>query len=368
MDLVTLGMFIIDEIHYQPPKQPDINAMGGGGLYAALGARLFRPPPSSLKVGWVVHRGHDFPLNMTEIIESWGTSCKFIETPHRSTTRAWNKYEQDGYRSFKYSNDKAQVDEGCLSAEQLMSKTYHLICSAERCVNLVQGIKAKRKQMTKANNTDDDAEPVPVDKPMFIWEPLPALCKPSEFPNFLDAVELVDVVSPNLDEFGSLLDVHFDLAQSGSWNLLTQKCREIVESTSETTETVLVVRLGERGCYVAQRGRYLRLPAYYKQNAASLVVDPTGGGNTFLGGFGIGLLQPDGKRSTDPFEEAALYGTVAASFAIEQVGVPALKRSSSLKEFWNGEQVEVRLERYRQRVKEMDDYAEERSSKEYENL
>lgn len=368
MDLVTLGMFIIDEIHYQPPKQPDIDVMGGAGLYTALGARLFRPPPSSLKVGWVVHRGHDFPSKMKETIESWGTSCKFIETPHRVTTRAWNRYEQDGYRSFKYLNDKAQVDEDCLSVEQLMSKTYHLICSAERCISLVQGIKAKREQMAEANDKDDHVEQALIHKPVFIWEPLPALCKPSEFRAFLEAVNLVDVVSPNLEEFGSLLGVNFDLAQSGCWTLLRQKCQEIIESTSEKTETVLVVRLGEEGCYVAQRGRCLHLPAYYDQNVASLVVDPTGGGNTFLGGFAIGLLEHASPETTDQSEEAALYGTVAASFAIEQVGVPALERPSSQGELWNGEQVEGRLERYKRRVKELNLYAKECFIEESESL
>ncbi|KAL8942782.1 MAG: hypothetical protein Q9216_001467 [Gyalolechia sp. 2 TL-2023] len=359
MDFVTLGMFIIDEIHYQPPKQSDTDVMGGAGLYAALGARLFRPSPSSSKVGWVVHQGHDFPLNIKETIDSWDTSCRFIETPDRSTTRAWNRYEQDGYRSFKYMNDKAQVDEDCLTAEQLMSKTYHLICSAERCINLVQGIKAKRKQMAEANDTNDHIKQALKDKPMFIWEPLPALCKPSEFGRFLEAVKVVDVVSPNLEEFCSLLGVKLDLAQASGWASLHQTCKEIVELRCEETDAVLVVRLGEKGCFVAQRDRHLRLPAYHEQDATSRVVDPTGGGNTFLGGFGIGAFQSAGSSCVARFEEAALYGTVAASFAIEQVGVPICERSSVQGELWNGEKVESRLEEYKQRVKTKGNCAEE---------
>ncbi|KAL8937175.1 MAG: hypothetical protein Q9211_003823 [Gyalolechia sp. 1 TL-2023] len=359
MDLVTLGMFIIDEIHYQPPKQPDSDIMGGAGLYAALGARLFRPPPSSSKVGWVVHQGHDFPSHIIETINSWDTSCKFIETPDRPTTRAWNRYEKDGYRSFKYLNDKVRVDEDCLTTEQLMSKTYHLLCSAERCINLVQGIQAKRKQMAEANDTDGHTKHALKNKPMFIWEPFPALCKPSEFGGFLKAVKLVDVVSPNLDEFCSLLGVKLDLAQPCDWTSLRQTCKEIFEPRNEETKTVLVIRLGEKGCYVAQPGRYLRLPAYHEQDAASRVIDPTGGGNTFLGGFGIGLVQSAAPSPAALFEEAALYGTVAASFAIEQVGVPILGWSPSQGELWNGEQVENRLEEYKRRVKNKDGGTEE---------
>lgn len=97
-DFCTLGMFIVDEIYYRPPRLPDISVMGGGGLYAALGARLFRPPPSSFEVGWVVHKGCDFSNEMESTLKSWGTDCCFIETPNRNTTRGLNVYEANGRR------------------------------------------------------------------------------------------------------------------------------------------------------------------------------------------------------------------------------------------------------------------------------
>ncbi|KAL8719548.1 MAG: hypothetical protein Q9225_003447 [Loekoesia sp. 1 TL-2023] len=357
MDFVTLGMFIIDEIHYQPPKQPDLNVMGGAGLYAALGARLFRSPPLSSKVGWVVHQGHDFPSHIKETIDSWNTNCHFVQTPDRQTTRAWNRYEPTGYRSFKYLNDKVRVDEHYLTAEQLTSKIYHFICSADRCIDLVRGIRDKRKKIAEANNTDDHSAKAMIDPPVFIWEPFPALCKPSELRGFLKATKSVDIVSPNLDEFCSLLDIGIDLAQPCGWASLRQKCREIIEFVSENSEVALVVRLGEKGCCVAQPDRYLRLPAYHEQDAASRVTDPTGGGNTFLGGFGIGILQSSEPSRAACFEQAACYGAVAASFAIEQVGTPILDRSPSQGELWNGVKVESRLEEYRQRVAKYNDHA-----------
>ncbi|KAL8827991.1 MAG: hypothetical protein Q9170_006787 [Blastenia crenularia] len=354
MDLVTLAMFIIDEIHYQPPKQPDLNVMGGAGLYAVLGARLFRPSPSSSKIGWVIHQGHDFPAHIKETIDSWHTNCRFIDTPHRSTTRAWNRYEADGYRSFKYLNDKVRIDENSLTREQLTSKAYHLLCSASRCISLVEGINAKRKELLEANTTDGELVEALKHTPVFLWEPFPAHCKPSELSGFLAAMKFVDVVSPNLDEFCSLLGVQIDLAQSYGWLSLRQRCKEIVEHGGMSSETALVVRLSEKGCCVAQSNRFLRLPAYHDQDTASRVIDPTGGGNTFLGGFAIGMLQSAGSSRAARIEESALYGTVAASFAIEQLGVPTLKRSTSQGELWNGEKAELRLEEYRQRIADFD--------------
>ena len=67
------------------------------------------------------------------------------------------------------------------------------------------------------------------------------------------------------------------------------------------------------------------------------VVDPTGGGNAFLGGFSIGLARGQ------PILEAVAWGSVAASFAIEQVGTPVLGKDEDGKEVWNGVNVDERL-------------------------
>ena len=49
------------------------------------------------------------------------------------------------------------------------------------------------------------------------------------------------------------------------------------------------------------------------------VVDSTGAGNAFLGGAAMGYLQHG------DFAMAAMYGSVAASFAIETIGLPNIK-------------------------------------------
>ena len=74
------------------------------------------------------------------------------------------------------------------------------------------------------------------------------------------------------------------------------------------------------------------------------VVDPTGGGNGFLGGLAIALAR--GKS----LEEAAAWGSVAASFAIEQVGMPIPGKDEEERETWNGVVVQERLEEFKKRV------------------
>jgi bifunctional ADP-heptose synthase (sugar kinase/adenylyltransferase) len=91
------------------------------------------------------------------------------------------------------------------------------------------------------------------------------------------------------------------------------------------------------------------IPAYHHQPAAkagtsSMVVDPTGGGNAFLGGLAVALAR--GR----PIEEACVWASVAASFAIEQVGVPQLGVDANGHETWNCVRVEDRLLEFQARV------------------
>ncbi|KXX83480.1 Protein MAK32 [Madurella mycetomatis] len=74
------------------------------------------------------------------------------------------------------------------------------------------------------------------------------------------------------------------------------------------------------------------------------VVDPTGGGNTFLGALAVALAR--GKS----IEEACAWGNVAASFAIEQVGFPVLAVDAEGRETWNGVRVEERLREFQERL------------------
>lgn len=81
-----------------------------------------------------------------------------------------------------------------------------------------------------------------------------------------------------------------------------------------------------------------------ESNPESKVVDPTGGGNSFLGALAVALAR--GKS----IEEACVWGSVAASFAIEQVGVPELGVDADGHETWNCVRVDDRLNEFRERV------------------
>lgn len=167
------------------------------------------------------------------------------------------------------------------------------------------------------------------------------MCTAAELPNALQALKHVDVISPNHMELGGF----FEKMDHVDHRLIERLCRQLLENgIGPDGKGGVVVRCGKEGCYIARPGLQRWSPAYHQ--SSEKVVDPTGGGNGFLGGLAIGLVRRGGMQS---LEEAAIWGSISASFAIEQVGMPILAHSPQ-GETWNGVRVEDRLEEFRKRV------------------
>jgi len=99
----------------------------------------------------------------------------------------------------------------------------------------------------------------------------------------------------------------------------------------------LVVKRGEYGAALFSGGHYFAVPAYPVERP----VDPTGAGDSFAGGF-VGHLARAGEFSGRALREAMIYGSVMASFCVEDFSLRRLAvltpetieaRSRDLKEF-----------------------------------
>ncbi|KAF2187888.1 Ribokinase-like protein [Zopfia rhizophila CBS 207.26] len=340
IDFCTLGMFIIDEIEFQPPKRPVTNILGGAGSYSALGARIFSPPPRSRAVGWIVDCGSDFPHKLRETIAQWDTGCLIRETPHRLTTRGWNGYGENEHRAFRYTTPKLRLDHHALANTQLLwSKSFHLICSPLRCIDLIDNILALRTQHPDVGSKL---------RPLFIWEPVPDLCTAEEFTNCCTALKYVDVISPNHSELGAFFGTNTNGRDHVDYRAIEDLCSQwLQDGVGLESQGGIVVRSGKDGCFVASRELRKWIPAYHQ--SAEKVVDPTGGGNSFLGGLAMGLVRGGSSSGLQNIEEATIWGSISASFAIEQVSMPTLAQTPE-GETWNGVRVENRLSDFRQRL------------------
>ncbi|KAK4176015.1 Ribokinase-like protein [Triangularia setosa] len=403
VDFVTLGMFIIDEIHHPPSSSlpPSLGIPGGAGTYSALGARLFSPSPTLSKtVSMIVDCGSDFPSVVMSHLSSWETSAIFRYCPSRLTTRGWNGYDDpldSSHRSFRYLTPKRRLttdDLSDLSPVLLTTKSIHLICSPLRCQELVTSFLSARKKYYFDLGREDDYT-----RPVIIWEPVPDLCTPEELLNCTNTLPLVDICSPNHTELAGFLGSTGVTPTTGEIDTVAVErgCEQLLASMPLQSYT-LVVRAGEKGAYIARNGGRKRggnkrqkkklvghrggltaetdmealfaglmmeegeegvvareeievdegverwLPAFWTgKEGEGTVKDPTGGGNTFLGGLGVALARGKG------IEEAVVWGAVAASFAIEQVGMPDLQGGGE-EETWNGGRVRDRLQMFMERV------------------
>ena len=181
-------------------------------------------------------------------------------------------------------------------------------------------------------------------KPLIIWEPRPSCCTPKNFALVQEAAQLVDVFSPNHVELASMFIENPGEVDSPLITAYADIFLELGIGTDD--QGCIVVRSGKQGCFIASQKKSFWCPAYYEEQGEShngRVIDPTGAGNAFLGAFAVGFLQ---KNS---LHEAACYGAVGASFALEQIGIPECSSDQDAVELWNGDKVFDRLKSYQSR-------------------
>jgi sugar/nucleoside kinase (ribokinase family) len=155
--------------------------------------------------------------------------------------------------------------------------------------------------------------------PLVLWEPVPASCISGSQDIHLQTAKYVDVYSPNhLELLASFASGAGDgpPAEFGRQRIEEQVRRILQSGIGRNADGAAVIRCGEHGCMVAARSYPIRwIPAFHKLSA-SRIVDVTGAGNAFFGAFAVTL------SITSGLTEATVAGSVAASFVIEQVGLP----------------------------------------------
>ena len=125
-------------------------------------------------------------------------------------------------------------------------------------------------------------------------------------PALLDVLQKVDILLVNETEARSL---------TGERNLL-----KIYERIQLLGPRILVVKRGEYGVALFTPQGHFLAPAFLLRE----VVDPTGAGDTFAGGF-MGFLASAPDTDLETLKRAVLMGTVMASFTVEQFGTGGLQ-------------------------------------------
>ncbi|AOA63122.1 Double-stranded RNA-containing particles stability [Komagataella phaffii CBS 7435] len=327
----SLGMFIVDEVHLlNGSVRKDV--MGGGGLYATVGARIVCDNPRT--IGGFADFGGDMvddDHEVKRVISSWNTLMKQRVDRRRLTTRGLVNYTMSSTEqmSFSYLTPKKRIGVADLDEEEelLYSKSFHLLSDGPKLIEIVQGIVDKRNC---------------AEKPLIVWEPFGVYCVSARLEETIKALEHVDIFTPNAAEAACLL---------GRSEPETREEMDFVANSFvkylKKPNSAIVLRCGKLGSLTitGDKSYHKWFPAYHDPKFSDFkVVDTTGGGNSFAGAVAFMFA------STGNWTLSNIAANVASSFVIEQLGVPVY---DPVEDTWNGVATSARQKEYIRRYEDV---------------
>lgn len=273
-DFIAVGSVIIDDIVY-PDGRTDMGVLGGGGTHAACGMALAGERPALIALV-----GKDLPADIRARLARRFDISGLVWSAHKQL-RGWQIFEWDGKRSEVFRVDVVEPFQF-----EPLADSPDMPFAAAKGITLLRGpayVQAWRRRFPQA---------------ALLWEPLRALMMSGNYQGFLEGIPHADIVSPNLLEAQTVYGIEDE--------------REILRRMLADGVRIAALRMGERGSLLAEQGndRAYAVPPV----SVETIVDQTGAGNTYCGGFVVGwCLQQDLAR-------AGCTAAAAASFALETVG------------------------------------------------
>lgn len=274
--ICTFGNLTIDDIILYDARQMFLERCGGDALYAAIGARVWGTDTTM-----VCRAGKSFPQAELEKIPGFGIKPCLIRVACNDI-RNWALYEPGGARQFiNHISSGMNVDLSVWGDEipgDCLAAGYHVAPMPIR--NQVSVI--ERLHGTGLISLDP-----------YIY----SLSAPADRDLTYQVLKYVDLFLPSQEEAVALF-------QSDD---IVAAARKFADAGAK----VVAIKMSSRGSllYVKATDEFFQIPVY-----PSAVVDPTGAGDSYCGGFLTGYLE-----TGDPVA-AACYGTVSASYVIEYVG------------------------------------------------
>jgi cytidine kinase len=279
--MLTTFSIILDDIVF-PDGRTHMGVLGGGGPQTAFGMRLW-----ANSVGIVAGVGDDFPPEAQAWFDESGIDTSGVRrVTGMPTPRAWQVLEEDGRRTQVWRVP------GSVIGKHLRRRIENLPAAYRTAAGFHMGLHPLEPDLDFIHALRELGGLVSL-------EPFKPAEQPPEPEVLGELLSVADIFTPNTEEAVSLVGPGEPL--------------ELVGRLMQAGAKVLALRMGPDGSLVAQAGvdQAVHIPAVPVQ-----VVDPVGAGNAYCGGFLAGWVE------TQDICRAGLYGSVAASFLVEQVGVP----------------------------------------------
>ncbi len=279
MSLLVIGTLAIDTIETPFDRRDEI--LGGSATYFAHSSRYFSPPRL---VGVI---GTDFPPDALPRLQAMGIDCEGVEVAEGKTFRWGGRYEANwNTRHTLFTDLNVFGDFDPKVPEAFRRSDYVFLANAEPTIQLRGLDQCEGSKLVVADT-------------MNLW-----------IDNCRDALgELmrrVDGLVLNDEEAHMLTDER---------NMF-RAARKLLELGPR----FIVLKKGEHGAFLFGDDVHFSIPAYPVEN----VVDPTGAGDCFAGGF-MGYLASVDNTQGQTLRRAMLFGTVTASFCVEGFSVEELE-------------------------------------------
>ena len=273
-EFIAIGSIIIDDIVY-PDGRTSMGVLGGGGTHAAYGMAF-----TGERTGLVGLVGDNLPADIRERLSNDFDISGLSWSPHPQL-RGWQIFEWDGVR-----NEIFRVEVIDPFVDHPFADSADIPFSSVRGLTLLREpefVAGWRQRFPGAT---------------LLWEPIRVFMLSAEHERFVSGMRDADIVSPNLHEAQTMYGLDDE--------------DEIMRRLLADGVKVAALRMGERGSLVAKQGDSEAhfIPAVQVPE----LVDQTGAGNTYCGGFVVGWCR------TQDLVTAGCYGAAAASFTLEYVG------------------------------------------------
>jgi sugar/nucleoside kinase (ribokinase family) len=286
MSLVIVGSVAFDTI--ETPFDRRERIVGGSGTYCSLAASFFTQPKLVAAVG------EDFPEEMVEFFHQRRIDTRGVET----------KQGKSFFWEARYGDDPNQRT--TLKTEPNVFEDFRPQLPSDY----------RQNGIVFLANIDPDLQDdilSQVKKPQLVAMDTINFWINRKPASLLKVLEKVDLYFAN-DEEIRLLTGEKNLIKAG---------KKILEKGP----SLVAIKKGEHGALVMGKDMVFGVLAHPCEE----VIDPTGAGDSFAGGF-LGYLDKAGNiRDEKEIRKAAVYGSVMASFVIEDFGIDRL-RSLSVKE------------------------------------
>ena len=254
--VIVVGNLTIDDV-VLPDGTTRMSSVGGNSLYTLLGARLWQS-----QVGVVTRRGEDFPRDLTEMLKSLVVAMDGIVDIPGPTVRNWVVYESSGERHWIYRTPRERsrqvaVQPGDVPVAWLQAQPPPVVHVAGMPLDAAEAIvDTVRRFAPHAIITLDTHEDYVVD----YRQRLRALAT------------RVDAFLPSRAELADL--VGYD------------DPRRALATLVSLPTPIIGIKMGEEGALVWDKAQGILHEVGIAQGP---VVDVTGAGDAFCGGFAAGL-------------------------------------------------------------------------------